>query len=89
MTESMNSMLKNQVRALVDELPEEELPAARRYLEFLRDHSSDSYTQLEQEDELDDEERQKLHASLKRGLAEAEAGQGRPVEDFLAELEEP
>jgi hypothetical protein len=38
---------------------------------------------------LDAEERKRLDASLRRGLAQARSGQSRPVEDFLAELDEP
>ena len=40
-------------------------------------------------DDLDDAERERLHASLRRGLAQARAGKTRPVEEFLAELKEP
>jgi hypothetical protein len=39
--------------------------------------------------EIDPEEWERLHASLLCGLAQAAAGHGRPVEDFLAELKEP
>ena len=84
----MSSALKNEVHALVDRLPDDELKAARRYLEYLRD-ASDPYAHLDQADELDDEERARLHASLARGMAQAKAGKGRPVEDFLAEMKEP
>ena len=35
-------------------------------------------------DGMDDEERERLHASLRRGLAQAEAGQSRPAEEFIA-----
>ncbi len=38
---------------------------------------------------MDTGEREKLHASLERGLAEARRGEGRPVEEYLAELGEP
>jgi len=73
----------------VDRLPDDELKAARRYLEFLEEQGTDPYAHLDNADELDDEERKKLHASLKRGIEEAKAGRGRPVEEFLAELKEP
>jgi len=84
----MSSALKNEIHALVDRLPEDELKAARRYLEYLRD-ASDLYVHLDEADDLDDEERKKLHASLKRGIEQAKAGLGRPAEEFLAELKEP
>jgi hypothetical protein len=38
------------------------------------------------DDEMDDEERAKLHASLDIGLAQARAGQTRPAEEVLAKL---
>jgi len=84
----MSSALKNEVHALVERLPDDELKAARRYLEYLRD-AGDPYAHLDTADELDDEERARLHASLKRGMEQAKAGKGRPVEEFLAELNEP
>ena len=40
----------------------------------------------EDEDELDEEERAKLHASIDRGRAQAQAGQTRPAEELLARL---
>lgn len=82
----MSSALKQTVHSLVDNLPEEELPAARRYLEFLRVQGSDPYAYLDAEHEMDDEERAKLHASVQRGLDQMNAGQGRPADEVLAEL---
>jgi hypothetical protein len=81
----MSSALKQEVHALVDRLPDDELKAARRYLEYLRD-ASDPYAHLDEVDDLDEAEREKLHQSLERGIAEARAGQGRPAREFLAEL---
>lgn len=37
-------------------------------------------------DDLDDEDRARLHAALERADAEANAGLGRPVSEFLKEL---
>lgn len=82
----MSSALKQTVHSLVDNLPEEELPAARRYLEFLRAQGSDPYVHLDAEDEMDEEERARLHASIERGLVQMKAGQGRPADEVLAEL---
>ncbi len=39
-------------------------------------------------DDLDDDERAQLHASLERGWQQAQAGQTRPAEDFLRELKQ-
>ena len=36
-------------------------------------------------DDLDDEQRIALHASLARSIKQADAGQTRPIEEFLAE----
>jgi len=82
----MSSALKQTVHSLVDNLPEEELPAARRYLEFLRAQRIDPYAHLDAEHEIDDEERAKLRASVQRGLDQMNAGQGRPADEVLAEL---
>ena len=82
----MSSALKKAVHSLVDSLPEEELPAARRYLEFLGSQGSDPYAYLDTEHEMEPEERAKLHASIERGLDQVNAGQGRPADEVLAEL---
>ena len=37
-------------------------------------------------DEMDDEERERLHAALDRADAQCERGEGIPVEQFLAEI---
>ncbi len=41
---------------------------------------------LADRDDLDDESRALLHASLKRAWSQEKAGQGRPAEQFLEEL---
>jgi hypothetical protein len=47
----------------------------------------DPYAYLDyEEDDMDVEERERLHASIQRGLAQMRAGLGRPVEEFLEEL---
>jgi hypothetical protein len=81
----MSSALKNELHALVDRLPKDELKAARRYLEYLRD-ASDPYAHLDEADELDESEREQLHQSIERGLADMRAGRGRPAKEVLAEL---
>jgi len=69
----------------VDRLPADELKAAQRYLEYLRD-LSDPYVHLDEADELDEVEQERLHQSIERGLSEMRAGQGRPARDVVAEL---
>ncbi len=41
---------------------------------------------LADRDELDDEDRVKLHESLERAWAEEQAGQGRSAEEFMKDL---
>lgn len=82
----MSSALKQTLHALVDTLPERELPAARRYLEFLRDEGSDPYAHLDDEDGLDEQDRERLHASIRRGVEQMHAGEGRPAAEVIADL---
>ena len=49
---------------------------------------ADLYWSLEHGDELEDASRQELHASLRRGIAQGHRGEGRPVEEFLADLQD-
>ena len=72
----MSSALKNEVRALVDEIPESELNAARRYLEYLRDVGED----------LTAEELARLDADVATSLAESRAGKTHAAEDVIAHL---
>jgi hypothetical protein len=72
----MSSALKDEVRALVDEIPESELNAARRYLEYLRDVG----------EELTAEELARLDADIATSLAEARAGKTHAAEDVIAHL---
>ena len=37
-------------------------------------------------DELADEDREKLHAAIKRGLEQGRRGEARPIEEALADL---
>ena len=46
----MSSALKNEIYALVDRLPDDELKAARRYLEFLEEQGTDPYAHLDNAD---------------------------------------
>ena len=47
---------------------------------------ADPYAHLDDADDLDDEERAKLHKAIDRGRAELEAGQGIPAEEFVKEI---
>ena len=85
--EVMSDAAKRELHDLVDSLPSSEVVPARRYLEFLRDQS-DPQTHLDHGGEMDAEDEEKLRVSLKRGLDQARRGEGRPVEEFLAELKE-
>ncbi len=82
----MGDALRNEVRALVDRLPDGELRAARRYLEFLQERGADPYRELDEGDDLDEADRARLHASIERGLGEMRAGLGRPADEVLSEL---
>ncbi len=87
--EVMSDAAKKELHDLVDTLPASEVVPARRYLEFLREHGSDSDAQQNEQgpfETMSDDERAALNASIDRGLAQAKAGQGRPIEEFLDEL---
>jgi len=76
------------VRAFLDKLSGDELIAAQRYLEQVMEaRGIDPYAHLDtSDDDLDDEEREKLHAALDRGLAQAAAGQVVSSEEVMDEL---
>lgn len=79
---------RTELYELVDALPAREVPAARRYLEYLRD-LSDPYAHLDDVDpfaNMPDDERAKLHASLERAEREIEEGKGISGAEFLREL---
>lgn len=78
--------MKQTLHSLVDALPEEELPAARRYLEFLKALGSDAYAHLDEDDGMDELEREKLHASIQRGMDQLQAGEGRSASEVVADL---
>jgi hypothetical protein len=46
----------------------------------------DPFAYLDATDDMEHEERERLHASIERGLAEMRAGLGRPAEDVIAGL---
>lgn len=84
----MSDPARKDLHDLVDALPPGEEQAARRYLEYLRD-ASDPYVRLDEVEafaDMSDEERAKLHASLRQAEEEIAAGRSMPAEDLLREL---
>lgn len=84
----MSDAARKDLHDLVDALPPGEEQAARRYLEYLRD-ASDPYAHLDEVEafaDMSDEERAKLHASLRQAEEEIAAGRSMPAEDLLREL---
>jgi len=87
--EGMSSALKQELHALVDDLPEEELHAARRFLAFLRDEGTDPNAHIDDEDpfaDMPDEERERLHASLAQSRREIVEGKVFAAVDVIGEL---
>ncbi len=72
----MSSALKSVVKDLVDELPESELGAARRYLEYLRDAPR----------LMDDTDLARLDADIAVSLAQARAGRTHSAVDVLERI---
>ncbi len=84
----MSTAARKDLHALVDALPASEEQAARRYLEYLRD-ASDPYASLDKVEPLQDlseDERTRLHASLRQAEEEIAAGKSVPAADVLREL---
>ena len=84
--QSMSEGLRDEVRALVDGLPEDELPAARRYLEYLRD-LGDPVLRAALRAPLDDEpETAEEAAAVRAGSDEAAQGETLSTEKLRREL---
>lgn len=84
----MSATSRKDLHDLVDALPPGEEQAARRYLEYLRDEG-DPFSSLDRVDPLaglSDEDRTRLHASLREAEAEIAAGRTVPAEVILREL---
>ncbi len=84
----MSNAARKDLHALVDALPASEEQAARRYLEYLRD-ASDPYASMDKVEplqDLSDDERARLHASLWQAEEEIAAGKSVPAADVLREL---
>ena len=85
--QSMGTGLRNEVFELVNGLPDQELMAARRYLEYLRDQGSDPVTRALEAAPLDDEpETAEEIASSKQALEEVARNGGLSTEELLREL---
>ena len=85
--ELMTSALKDEVHALVDEVPESELKAARRYLEYLRDQGEAvAVAEHDPFEHISSEERARLHAALSQSEREFAEGRGIPADEVLREL---
>lgn len=84
----MSNPARKDLHDLVDALPPGEEQAARRYLEYLRD-ASDPFASLDKVDPLatlPDDERARLHASLREAETEIAAGKAVPADVVLREL---
>ncbi len=84
----MSNATRKDLHALVDALPASEEQAARRYLEYLRD-ASDPYASLDKVEpfqDLADDQRAKLHASLRQAEAEIADGNSVLAEELVREL---
>ena len=81
-----NESPREAMRRLVDELPEEELQPARRFLEYLRNMGDPVYRAY-LEAPLDDEPlTPEEELAIREGRAAYEAGETRPWEEVREEL---
>lgn len=78
---------RDEVRRLVEELPEEELHAAKRFLEFLRDRGGDPLPRALAEAPEDDEpETEEERRAAEEAWADYLRGEARPWESVREEL---
>lgn len=78
-------MSKADLHRLVDELPESEEHAAKRFLEYLRDRTIQPDIEEFDEEPLSEDEQ----AALSRGLQDIQAGRVVSFEEYLATQDEP
>lgn len=76
----MSNAAKKPLHDLIDEMPEDRVPAALHFLRQLRDESPIAA--------MGQEEREALNASLRDGIRELDEGKGIPGDVVLAELEQ-
>lgn len=88
--EPRNTEPRTTLHTLVDELPEQEIPAARRFLEFLRQQPSDDPLRRALDNApLDDEELTAEDlAAIREGLEEKVRGEVIPHEEVKRRLRE-
>lgn len=79
--QGMSAAERKELHELVDALPDEEIVAARDYLESLRPRGKHPYS------DLPPEERAKLHAAIEQSRADAKAGLGVSADEVLRELD--
>ena len=77
---------KEDLRRLVEELPEGKLDAARRFLESLRDLADPLVRGLAEAPEEDEQLSEEGAAALREAREEAARGEGRPWEEVRTEL---
>jgi len=85
----MSTAARKELFDLVSDLSDDDVPAARRYLQYLRDLGSDRYLQLDGQDpfaNMPDDERVRLHAALDQSEREFVEGKGIPAETVLLGL---
>lgn len=81
------SMERDEIHRIVDELPEGELKAARRYLEFIRNVGADPVRRALENAPLDDEpETEEELRGVEQARRELEAGEVLTTEALKREL---
>lgn len=81
------SAVRDRLRQLVDEIPELELPAAKRYLEYLRNVGNSPVYRAVMEAPLDNEpETEEERLAVEEGRADIAAGRLIPHEQVMREF---
>ena len=83
----MSATVKDELHRLIDKLPETEVQAARRFLEFLCGMSEDPLAQVLRRAPVDDEpETPEERAAVEKALRQVERGETIPHEEVLRRL---
>ena len=69
---------RSDIHALIDPLADEELEVVRAVLDAVR--------VKDRVESLNEDDLERLRASVRRGLAQGEAGKGRAIEEFMKAL---
>ncbi len=83
----MEAKTRERIYRLVDQLPAEEICAAERYLEFLRDHGSRSLEAMKDAPEEDEELSEDGGRLLDEGYEDLRSGQVRTLREVKQELD--